>query len=502
MEDGENANTSGIVEEKESYTFNDLSVVPGYADFYPEDVVLKSRLAGDLFLNTPFVSAAMDTVTEWRMATIQAKNGSIGIIHRNLMPLKLAEELDRTKFSFIRGINRRPVVVKPEDTLGEILQRRMEKGYAFESFPVCDSKNNLLGLVTSRHFQRHKQNLDITAGSVMRPFGALHVAPEETDLPSAYNLLIQFDVKLLPVCKSKEDHTLVGIYTAKDVDYVMSGKADLYSLDTNGQPRVGAAIGCIRDLDTEERIDTLVRKNADVLCIDVAHGDCKAVIVTLAFLREHYRDVLVIAGNVSEGESTERLIQAGASCVKVGIGPSSICTTRVVTGIGRPQLEAIMRCAQVARRHNIPICADGGIDSTGDIVKALAAGANTVMMGTMFTGTEECPGPIIMVSGKRYKLYRGMASDSAFKERQSGSLYRYAGSEQYQPRAEGDERRVLLTGSVEPRIAEYGDYTRKGLYYAGCRTIAELHEKARFCVVTQAGVHESGVRDANEDSVV
>ncbi|OGZ43340.1 MAG: hypothetical protein A2719_05455 [Candidatus Ryanbacteria bacterium RIFCSPHIGHO2_01_FULL_45_22] len=488
-----------MVEERESYTFSDLSILPGHADFYPGSVTLKSCLAGNLFLNTPFVSAAMDTVTEWRMAETQAKNGCIGIIHRNLTPEQAAEELDRTKFSFVGGINKKPVVVGPEDTLQDILQRREEKGYGFESFPVCNEGGELLGLITSRHFQRQKDNLDVAAKTVMRPFRDLHVAAEGTSLSQASNLLLQFDVKLLPVCK--ENRVLVGIYTAKDVDCMMSGKADLYTLDKKGQPCVGAAIGCIGDPDTEERIELLTRKKADVLVIDVAHGDCKAVLDTLAFLRARHPDSRVIAGNVSEADATERLIQAGASCVKVGIGPSSICTTRVVTGIGRPQLEAVMRCAEVARKHGIPICADGGIDSTGDIVKALAAGASTVMMGSMFSGTEECPGQINTIGGKLYKLYRGMGSDGAMKERTGGSVRRYAGDAQYQPLAEGDERRVLLTGSVESRILEYSAYVRKGMFYAGCRTIEELHEKAMFCVVTQAGVRESGVRDGNKEEL-
>lgn len=472
---------------QQSLTFDDVLLVPAHSQILPKDVLLHTKLTRNIILNMPLISAAMDTVTEARLAIALAQEGGIGIIHKNMTILEQAEEVRRVK-KFESGMVKDPITVAPDRTVQDLL-RIMDK-YNFSGVPVVDGEN-LVGIVTSRDI-RFETNLSLTVGEVMTPKERLVTVKEGASREDVRSLLHKHRIEKLLVVN--DAFQLRGLITVKDIQ---KAKDNPYACKDNAeQLRVGAAVG-VGD-GTDDRVAALVDEGVDVIVVDTAHGHSQGVLNRVKWIKKHFPDVQVIGGNIATAAAARDLYAAGADAVKVGIGPGSICTTRIVTGVGVPQISAIANVAHELK-GKIPVIADGGIRFSGDVCKALAAGADTVMLGGMFAGTEESPGVIELYQGSTYKSYRGMGSIGAMSHAQ-GSSDRYfqdlsQGAEKLVP--EGIEGRVPYKGPVQTIVHQILGGLRSCMGYTGCSTIEELHSKTEFVQVTNAGIRESHVHDVS-----
>ena len=463
----------------EALTFDDVLLVPGHSTVHPKDTSVETALTRTIRLSIPLMSAAMDTVTEARMAIAMAREGGIGIIHKNMPIDRQADEVDRVKRSE-SGMILKPITLNPDASLREALA--LMRRFSISGVPVVEQGGRLVGIITNRdlHFERE---LDRTVREVMTAEG-LVTAPEGTTLEQAEQILHHNRIEKLPVVDA--DGVLAGLITVKDI--VKRRQFPNACKDERGRLRAGAAIGASAvDLD---RARALVDAGVDVLVIDTAHGHSEGVLEAVRKTRDALPDVALIAGNVASREGAAALVERGADAVKVGVGPGSICTTRVVTGVGVPQLTAVMEAVEgVAGR--VPVIADGGIRYSGDLVKALAAGAAVVMMGSMFAGTDESPGESFLLDGRRYKMVRGMGSLSAMEE---GSADRYFQEGQMDSRKlvpEGIEARVPYKGPLADTVFQLVGGLQSGMGYCGAATLEDLHERARFCRITSVGLRES-----------
>lgn len=464
-------------------TFEDVSLLTGYAEVMPDSVDLTTYFSRHIKLKIPIVSAAMDTVTEKEMAIELAKLGGIGIIHKNLSPYNQAAQVEKVK-NHLNGLIRNPVFAYEDETIEQILETKRKKAYPFQSFPIKNRESKLVGLLTAPDFEFNSDKTKL-AGQVMNP--GVVTAPEGTTIEQAYKIMQEKKVRALPLINKEME--LVGMYVFSDVNRIMGGKAETHNIDERGQLRVGAAIGVLDD--AFERLEKLVPKNLDVAVIDTAHADSLPVIETLKKIKKSYSGLDVVVGNISNKSSIAKLLDAGADGIKVGQGPGGICITRVIAGIGRPQLAAIYDCADAG----VPICGDGGLRYSGDITKAIAAGADCVMMGTMLAGTEEAPGEIIQLRGETWKYYRGMGSLGAMKNKGAAERYLQAGKRQEDLIAEGVEARVLFKGKLKDVVNQCIGGLRQGMGYVGAASIQELKEKGDFERMTNAGKEESHPHD-------
>ena len=465
----------------EALTFDDVLLVPAKSDVLPNQVNVKSVLARDVVLNTPIITAAMDTVTESQMAIAIAREGGIGVIHKNMPIAQQADEVDKVKRSE-NGVISNPFFLSPEHMVTDA-DELMAK-YRISGVPICEADGKLVGIITNRDL-KFMTSYDVKIKEVMTKENLI-TAPQGTTLDQAKAILMKHKIEKLPLVD--EAANLKGLITIKDIE-----KAVQYpntARDKSDRLLCAAAIGVSHDL--EERVAALAKAQVDVLVMDSAHGHSAGIMKAVQMVKHLYPDIALIAGNVATAEATEALIKAGADCVKVGIGPGSICTTRVVAGVGVPQVSAVYDAACMAAKYGIPIIADGGIKYSGDIVKALAAGANVVMLGSILAGCDEAPGEEEIFQGRRFKVYRGMGSLAAMAK---GSKDRYFQEDSKKLVPEGVEGRVPYKGSVADTIFQLMGGVRAGMGYCGCGTIAELHEKAQFVKITGAGLKESHPHD-------
>lgn len=470
-------------------TYDDVRLRTGYSEVMPADVSLETKFSRQVSLRVPLVSAAMDTVTEHELAIEIAKLGGLGIIHRNNTPKAQATEVARVKYH-LNGLVLRPVTVQEDETIASILRRREEKRYSFHSFPVVNCEGKLVGILTGNDFD-FCTDTSLPASAVMSRDDLL-TAPEGTSLDDAFALMHRHRRKLLPIVDKEGRAT--ALYTWSDAMRIKSRSAASHNVDSKGQLRVGAAVGT--GTDTLERADALCQAGVDVFVIDTAHGDSKPVIDTICALKHHWRTIDVVAGNISEAHSVERLIAAGVDGIKVGQGPGSICTTRKIAGIGTPQVSAIYHCSRAAEPHGVPVCADGGLRYSGDITVALGAGADSVMLGSLLAGTKEAPGDIVFLDGRQWKSYRGMGSLGALVEG-AGSRERYRQSQADRDKLvpEGIEGMVPYKGNVAAVVHQYLGGLRSGMGYVGAASIEELQAKADFIRISPAGEAESHPHD-------
>ena len=474
--------------EEQALTFDDVLLLPDYSEVLPQDTDLSTKLTRDVALKIPIVSAAMDTVTESKMSIALAELGGIGIIHKNMPILDQAREVEKVK-KFESGIVRDPEIISPKKTVAELINLTQE--LKISGMPVVDN-GNLVGIVTSRDF-RNVQNQDEIVANIMTPKEKLITVDENEDLDKIKNLLYQHRIeKILLVDKG---FSLKGLVTLKDINKTKD--FPLASKDDEGRLLVGAAIG--NGSETEERIAELINANVDVLVVDSAHGHSKGIIERVKKVKKDYPNIQVIAGNVATGNGALELVKAGVDAVKVGIGPGSICTTRIVTGVGVPQVSAISNVVNALKDKDVPVIADGGIRFSGDIAKAIAAGANSVMLGSILAGTEEAPGEVELYQGRSYKSYRGMGSVGAMSgETNSGDRYfqeNVANTEKLVP--EGIEGRVPYKGLVETTIHQMLGGVRQSMGYTGNKDIESMRTKAKFVKITPAGINESHVHDVS-----
>ena len=468
---------------KEGLTFDDVLLIPAESNCTPNMVSLGTRLAGDIMLNTPIITSAMDTVTEANMAIAIAREGGIGVIHKNMPIEKQAEEVDRVKRS------ENGVIVNPFSLTADRLVSEADElmgKYRISGVPVVDENKKLIGILTNRDL-RFLTDFNIPIGDVMTKEN-LVTAPVGTDLAAAQNILMQHKIEKLPIVD--ENGILKGLITIKDIEKAIEYPNS--ARDKSGRLLCGAAIGVAPNM--MERAKALVDAQVDVLVLDSAHGHNINIVNAVREVKKAFPHIPVIAGNIATAAAAEALIEAGADCLKVGIGPGSICTTRVVAGIGVPQITAVYDVACVAAKHDIPVIADGGIKYSGDIVKALAAGANVVMLGSLLAGCDEAPGEEEIYQGRRFKVYRGMGSLGAMA---CGSKDRYfqGSSDNKKLVPEGVEGRVPYKGQVSDTVFQLIGGIRSGMGYCGCATIPELHEKAQFVKITGAGLKESHPHD-------
>ena len=471
---------------QKALTFDDVLLVPAYSSVLPRDASLATQLTRDISLNTPLVSAAMDTVTEGRLAIAMASEGGIGIVHKNLSPAEQAREVAKVK-RYESGVLRDPITIGPTVTVRQVMQLSREHG--FSGFPVLEGKT-VVGIITNRDL-RFEEDLDAPVKSKMTPRERLITVKEGASLEEAKRLMSKH--RLERVLVVNDAFELRGLITVKDI--LKATEHPNACKDSEGKLRVGAAVGV--GPDNDERVELLVRAGVDVIVVDTAHGHSQGVLDRVKWVKKNYPQVQVIGGNIATGDAAKALADHGADGVKVGIGPGSICTTRIVAGVGVPQITAIVNVSNALKGTGIPLIADGGIRYSGDVSKALAAGANSVMMGGMFAGTEEAPGEVFLYQGRSYKSYRGMGSLGAMTD---GSADRYfqgdisaANAEKLVP--EGIEGQVPYKGSVLTILHQLTGGIRSSMGYLGCKTINELHEKANFVEITSAGVRESHVHD-------
>ncbi len=466
-------------------TFDDVRLRTGYSKVMPDNVNTSSRFSRNVGLKIPLVSAAMDTVTEYGLAIELAKLGGIGVLHRSLSVGDQVFHAARVKHH-LNGLIEKPICVYKDERVSSILSRREEKKYTFHSFPVLSREGKLVGVVTGNDFE-FCSNTSLRARDIMST--ELLSAPEGTTIDEAYDLMRRRKKKMLPLVG--KDGEIAGMYVFADVKRIKTRSAETYNVDGRGQLRVAAAVGTGEE--ALERVARLAEENVDVIVIDTAHGDSKSVIDTLKEIKRNY-SLDVVVGNVSIGESARRLVRAGADGIKVGQGPGSICTTRIIAGVGRPQVSAIYDCAR-AIKGKVPICADGGLEWSGDITLAVAAGAHSVMLGSMLAGTEEAPGNIVFVEGRQWKSYRGMGSIGAM-ETSKGARERYLQQQTAKNKLipEGVERLVPYKGKLADVVFQYVGGLRKGMGYVGAATIEELREKGDFDRITSAGLSESHPR--------
>jgi len=468
---------------KKGITFDDVLLIPSKSNIHPRDTNVETRLTTDIDINIPLVSAAMDTVTEYKLAIALAREGGIGIIHKNFNIEEQAEQVDRVKRSE-SGLISNPVTFSPDQKIYEAIE--VMKKYDISGLPIIKD-GVLVGILTNRDL-RYLERDDIKVSEVMTSENLI-TASEGIEMKEAMRILHTNRIEKLPVVDSK--NRLKGLITAKDIqkrkDYPNSCK------DENGRLRVGAAVGV--EKSSMDRVEALVEVDADLIVIDTAHAHSKGVFDKLKQIRKKFSDIQIVVGNIATAEAARDLMELGVNAVKVGIGAGAICTTRVIAGIGVPQVTAIMQCAEVARKTGIPLIADGGIKYSGDLVKAIVAGADSVMIGSLFAGTDESPGEMIYHRGKSFKHYRGMGSIGAMKD---GSRDRYFQEDVWEESklvAEGIEGRVSYKGSLASNVTQLVGGLRSGMGYCGAGTIKELIEKGRFIQITHSGLLESHPHD-------
>ncbi|MFD0712863.1 IMP dehydrogenase [Paenibacillus sp. GCM10027626] len=466
---------------KEGLTFDDVLLVPRRSEVLPREVDVSVQLSPQVKLNIPLMSAGMDTVTEAALAIAIAREGGIGIIHKNMSIQQQAEEVDRVKRSE-SGVITNPFSLTPDHHVYDA-EELMGK-YRISGVPIVDEDKKLVGIITNRDL-RFVHDYSIRISEVMTRDN-LVTAPVGTTLEQAEVLLQKHKIEKLPLVD--ETNTLKGLITIKDIEKAI--QFPHAAKDAQGRLLCGAAVGIAKD--TPERAAALVEAGADVVVIDTAHGHQRNVIEMVKKLRSAYPELTIVAGNVATGDGTRDLIEAGASVIKVGMGPGSICTTRVIAGIGVPQITAIYDCADVARKYNIPVIADGGIKYSGDVSKAIAAGASAIMIGSLFAGTEESPGEQEIYQGRRFKVYRGMGSIGAMKE---GSKDRYFQENENKLVPEGIEGRVPFKGPLADTVHQLIGGLRSGMGYCGAKTIEELKNDTQFIRITNAGLRESHPHD-------
>lgn len=468
---------------KQGLTFDDILLVPQASEVLPKDANLSTRLTNKININIPLISAAMDTVTESELAISIAREGGIGFVHKNMTPKEQAFEVFKVKKSE-SGMIVDPVTIEPERKIFEALE--VMKKYNISGLPITKN-NKLTGILTNRDL-RFESNLNQKIEDVMTKKN-LVTAPVGICLEEAKKLLHKNRIEKLLVVDDK--YELKGLITIKDIEKAI--KFPNSSKDNLGRLRVGAAVGVSEDRD--ERINALVEAGVDVITIDTAHGHSRKVIESIREVKSQYPDIQLIAGNVATAEATEALIRAGADAVKVGIGPGSICTTRIVSGIGVPQITAIIDCCSVADKYNVPVIADGGIKFSGDIIKSLAVGASSVMIGSLFAGTEESPGETILYQGRSYKMYRGMGSLGAMKRGSKDRYFQNETENEVKLVPEGIEGMVPYRGTLSFNVHQLLGGVSSGMGYVGAKDLDELRKKAKFVQITQAGYKESHVHD-------
>ncbi len=467
---------------KTAYTFDDVLLVPNKSEVLPHEVSLKTQLTKSITLNIPFLSASMDTVTESKMAIAMAREGGIGIIHKNMTIEDQAKEVDRVKRQE-NGVITDPIFLNENHTVSEALELMAQ--YRISGVPVTNG-TKLVGIITNRDIV-FETNYEKLVSEVMTK-APLITSGEGTTLVEALEILKQHKIEKLPLVDS--ENNLKGLITIKDIE-----KAKAYpnaAKDSRGRLLCGASVGITKDM--MDRVDALVKAQVDVITLDTAHGHSAGVINAVRTIKAKYPELQIIAGNIATAEATRELIEAGADCVKVGIGPGSICTTRVVAGVGVPQLTAVMDCAEEGKKYGIPVIADGGLKYSGDMVKALAGGAAACMMGSMLAGCEESPGEMEIYQGRSYKVYRGMGSLGAM-EKGSADRYFQNGTKKFVP--EGVEGRVAYKGAVADTLYQLVGGIRSGMGYLGASTLDRLYESAGFVVQTASGIRESHPHDIN-----
>jgi IMP dehydrogenase len=469
---------------EKALTFDDVLLLPAYSAVLPRDTQLSTRLTRNIALNLPLVSAAMDTVTEAGLAIALAQEGGIGIVHKNLSPQRQAAEVAKVK-RFEAGVLRDPITITPDMPVREAIE--LQRANRISGLPVVEGKR-VVGIVTNRDL-RFEERLDARVAEIMTPREKLVTVPEGASLEEAKALMHRHRLERVLVVNG--DFELRGLITVKDI--TKATEHPYAAKDELGKLRVGAAIST--GADSDERVELLVKAGVDVLVVDTAHGHSQGVLDRVAWVKKNFPQVDVIGGNIATAAAARALLDAGADGVKVGIGPGSICTTRVVTGVGVPQITAVANVARALAGTGVPLIADGGVRYSGDIAKALAAGAWSVMLGSMFAGTEEAPGEVILYQGRSYKSYRGMGSLGAM---QQGSAERYfqdndANVDKFVP--EGIEGMVPYKGSVLTIIYQLAGGIRSALGYCGCRSIEEMRTRAEFVEITAAGTRESHVHD-------
>ncbi len=479
-----NAFFNKISDQGIALTYDDVRLTTGYSATLPDNVNIESKFSRNVGLKIPIASAAMDTVTEAEMAIEIAKLGGIGVIHKNLNAQEQASQVAKVKFH-LNGLIEKPICFDENISIGEILAYKKEREFNFHSFLIVDSKQRLVGILTKNDFDFCEDH-SLKAKQIMTK--NVITGNPGIGLHEAYRTMKESKKKVLPLVD--KDRKIVGLYTFSDVKRIAFGDSKIFNVDKNGRLRVAAAVGVYDD--AFERVAKLISEKIDLVIIDTAHGDSKGVIETLKSLKKRY-DLDVLVGNISEPESAERLCRAGADGLKVGQGPGSICTTRVIAGIGKPQVSAIYECVKVAAKFGVPVCADGGLKFSGDIPIAIGAGAHSVMMGNMLAGTKESPGEFRFHQGVQYKVYRGMGSLGAM-ESNKGSRERYnQGKNDLVP--EGMEGMVPYKGPLREVISQYVGGLRRGMGYVGAETIEELRTKAQFVRITEAGKAESHPHD-------
>jgi IMP dehydrogenase len=467
----------------EGLTFDDVLLIPSHSEVLPRETDISTRLTQKITLNVPLVSAAMDTVTEKLLAIALARQGGMGIIHKNMSIEAQAEQVRNVKRSE-SGMIIDPVTLGPEATIGEALG--LMKKFKIGGIPIVDKNETLLGILTNRDL-RFETDLQKSVTALMTA-APLITAPIGTDLKKAKRILQDNKIEKLPVV---DDHgKLIGLITFKDIMKVIDFPNACK--DQYGRLVVGAGVGVTQD--THERVAALVKVGVDVIAVDTAHGHSQGVLETIKEIKQNYPDLQIIGGNVATGSGAEALIKAGADCIKVGVGPGSICTTRVVAGVGVPQLTAISNVAAVARKYNIPVIGDGGIRYSGDIAKAIAAGADSIMAGSLFAGVEEAPGETIIFEGRKFKVYRGMGSIGSMKRGSSDRYFQDAEDEVKKLVPEGIEGRVPYRGTLAEVVTQFLGGLRAGMGYCGSPNIKTL-QKAQFVRITNAGIIESHPHD-------
>lgn len=462
----------------EAITFDDVLLVPAKSDILPHMALTATKLTREIDLNIPLVSSAMDTVTESELAIAIAREGGIGIIHKNLSIDEQAEEVDRVKRSE-SGMILKPVTLTPDRDLNAAFE--VMNHFRISGIPIVEN-DKLVGILTNRDL-RFETDLNQKIKDVMTSTN-LVTAPFGTTLEEAEQILQKNRIEKLPVVD--KNNKLCGLITVKDIQKKLN--FPLAAKDEHGRLRVGAAVGVSGDF--ERRTNALIEAGVDVLVVDTAHGHSKSVIEAVKFLKDNFKTLQIIAGNIATASAAEDLIKAGADAVKVGIGPSGICTTRVVTGVGVPQITAIMDCSSVCKKYQVPLIADGGIKQTGDIAKALAAGADSVMIGNLFAGTKESPGEMVFLEGRSYKVYRGMGSLAAMK-RGSSDRYFQANTESKKFVPEGIEGRVPYRGQLSDTIYQMIGGLKSSMGYCGTKTITDLQTKAKFIKISSATIQEN-----------
>lgn len=469
---------------EEALTFDDVLLLPEYSEILPREVSLRTTLTRDIELNVPLISAAMDTVTEARLAIALAQEGGIGIVHKNMSIERQAAEVARVK-KFESGVIKDPITVRPDQSIREVLA--LTRAHGISGLPVVDGED-LVGIVTGRDL-RFEDELDKPVTSIMTPKDRLVTVREGAETAEVIELLHEHRIEKVLVINDR--FQLRGLITVKDIqkasDFPNACK------DSQGRLRVGAAVGT--SAESDERVAALIDAGVDVIVVDTAHGHSRGVIERVRMLKRRYTALQVIAGNVATAEAALALVEAGADAVKVGIGPGSICTTRIIAGVGVPQITAVANVAAALRESGAPVIADGGIRYSGDLAKALAAGAHCVMIGGMFAGTEEAPGEVELYQGRSYKSYRGMGSVAAMQQGSKDRYFQDTTEELEKLVPEGIEGRVPYKGSVLAIVHQLIGGLRASMGYTGCNDIAQMRTRPRFVKVTQAGMRESHAHD-------